>query len=94
MDPEFLDDAPVDPVDWDLHLGLSSPLIDAGDPTVLDPDGSPSNIGAYGGPGAGLFDLDLDGYYEWWIPGAYDAATSPGSDCDDGDPAVHPGNGC
>ena len=26
--------------------------IDAGDPNILDPDGSTSDIGAYGGPGA------------------------------------------
>ena len=50
IDPELLDLSLVDPLDWDLHLSASSPLIDAGDPSVLDPDGSPSDIGAYGGP--------------------------------------------
>jgi hypothetical protein len=41
------------PEDWDLHLDAAgpSPLIDAGDPALLDPDGSTSDIGAYGGPG-------------------------------------------
>ncbi len=36
----------------DLRLSAGSPLIDAGDPTLTDPDGSRSDIGAYGGPGA------------------------------------------
>jgi len=34
----------------DVHLQAFSPLIDAGDPNVLDLDGSRSDIGAYGGP--------------------------------------------
>jgi hypothetical protein len=34
----------------DLHLANSSNLINAGHPTLLDPDGSRSDIGAYGGP--------------------------------------------
>ena len=45
-----------------FHLSARSPLIDAGDPTLLDPDGSPSEIGAFGGPGADGWDLDGDGY--------------------------------
>ncbi len=36
---------------WDLHLGAASPLLDAGDPALADPDGSVSDMGAYGGPG-------------------------------------------
>ncbi len=84
------------PFYWDLHLALDSPLIDAGDPAVLDPDGSRSDIGIYGGPGAASWDLDFDGYPVWWHPGPYDPAVDPGEgwDCDDGDPAVYPGNGC
>jgi hypothetical protein len=35
----------------DFHLQAYSPCIDAGDPDVLDVDGSRSDIGAYGGPG-------------------------------------------
>ncbi|MCD6163722.1 MAG: T9SS type A sorting domain-containing protein [candidate division Zixibacteria bacterium] len=35
--------------DEDVHLQAFSPLIDAGDPTYLDTDGSRSDIGAYGG---------------------------------------------
>jgi len=91
---EFLDGAPADPYDWDLHIAATSPLVDAGDPTLLDPDGSPSDIGAYGGEYADSWDLDWDGYPEWWLPGPYSAATSPGLDCDDRDADVYPGQGC
>jgi len=38
--------------DWDLTLDSSSALIDAGDPSISDADGSTSDIGAYGGPGS------------------------------------------
>ncbi|MBU1638240.1 right-handed parallel beta-helix repeat-containing protein, partial [bacterium] len=34
-------------------LGSGSPCIDTGDPTLSDPDGSRSDMGAFGGPGAG-----------------------------------------
>jgi parallel beta-helix repeat protein len=34
----------------DFHLQMFSPLIDAGDPSILDKDGSRSDIGLYGGP--------------------------------------------
>lgn len=34
----------------DFHLQRFSPLIDAGDPAILDPDGTRSDIGLYGGP--------------------------------------------
>jgi hypothetical protein len=34
----------------DFHLQKYSPLIDAGDPNILDKDGSRSDIGLYGGP--------------------------------------------
>jgi hypothetical protein len=36
--------------DLDFHLQKYSPLIDAGDPSILDRDGSRSDIGLYGGP--------------------------------------------
>jgi hypothetical protein len=36
--------------DLDFRLQKYSPLIDAGDPTILDRDGSRSDIGLYGGP--------------------------------------------
>lgn len=41
-----------DPDNDDLRLGSESPCVDAGDPTLLDPDGSGSDIGAFGGPDA------------------------------------------
>lgn len=96
LDPDFLDTTSPDPLEWDLHLSTASALIDAGDPAILDPDGSPSDIGAYGGPSAEFWDLDWDGYYEWWQPGEYDYGVYPGEgwDCDDQDDAVYPGNGC
>jgi C1A family cysteine protease len=46
-DPFFADTAALD-----YHLGLHSCGIDAGDPAVFDPDGSRSDIGAFGGPDA------------------------------------------
>ena len=93
-DPAHLDTAGTDPDLWDLHLGATADLIDAGDPSILDPDGTVSDIGAYGGPGAELWDLDQDGYFQWWLPGAYDATTSPDGDCDDTDETAYPGSGC
>jgi predicted outer membrane repeat protein len=95
-DPQHVDTSSPSPAHWDLHLEAWSPLIDAGDPTILDPDGSPSDIGAYGGPDAEYWDLDWDGYYEWWQPGEYDFASYPVDawDCDDRDEDVYPGNGC
>jgi len=39
-----------DPAQWDFHLASDSPLVDAGNADLMDPDGSRSDIGAYGGP--------------------------------------------
>ncbi|HMU44023.1 MAG TPA: hypothetical protein PKA80_12040, partial [Ignavibacteriaceae bacterium] len=36
--------------DLDFHLQMFSPLIDAGDPNIIDVDGTRSDIGLYGGP--------------------------------------------
>ena len=44
-DPMFVNEDSMD-----LHLQMYSPLIDAGDPSILDIDGSRSDIGLYGGP--------------------------------------------
>ena len=50
-DPLYTDVSSADPTAWDLSLRSGSPAIDAGDPSVLDADGSVSDLGAYGGPG-------------------------------------------
>jgi hypothetical protein len=44
IDPMFVNDSS------DFHLQMFSPLIDKGDPTILDKDGTRSDIGIYGGP--------------------------------------------
>ncbi len=92
--PVHLDTSNPDPYLWDIHIGVTSTLIDSGDPALVDPDGSTSDIGAYGGTGAELWDLDWDAYPEWWLPGPFDPATSPNMDCDDRDESVYPGAGC
>jgi predicted outer membrane repeat protein len=93
-DPLFLDTAHPNPRWWDLHLEPSSLLVDAA--SDVDPDGSPGDIGLYGGPDAGGFDLDGDGFFEWWQPGPYDPVSYPVQDwdCDDGDAATTPDDGC
>ena len=96
LDPEFLDTLAADPLDWDLHLAVTSPLVDAGNPALADPDGTDADMGPLGGPDAGGWDLDQDGFPAWWQPGPYDFAVYPGLgwDCDDDDPDVGPGDGC
>ncbi len=62
----------------DLRLTVTSPLRDRG--LLLDPDGSPSDIGPFGGPDAppeAFIDGDQDGYAAYL-------------DCNDADPNVHP----
>jgi hypothetical protein len=53
-DPTGLDgNVSVDPVFEDNYrLSAASPLIDAGDPAFEDDDGSPADMGLYGGPAA------------------------------------------
>jgi hypothetical protein len=48
VDPMFADSAA-----GDFRLSANSPCKHAGDPSIHNPDGSRSDIGAYGGPGAG-----------------------------------------
>jgi hypothetical protein len=91
LPPEFLSyDENGYPTDW--HLSLSSPLIDMGDPTVLDPDGSRADMGPYGGPDGDKWDLDWDGYPNYFWPGTiHDAPLGfyeEDYDCDDRDPWV------
>jgi len=93
-DPMFLSMSGTYPLDWDLHLSPASLVVDAGESSISDPDGGLSDMGAYGGSWALVFDLDWDDHAGWWRPGPYDATTSPDLDCDDLDPAIHPGNGC
>ena len=51
VDPMFVNDVPPHSnPDYDLRLQKYSPGIDAGDPSILDVDGSRSDIGIYGGP--------------------------------------------
>ena len=94
-DPGFIDLSSTDPLDWDVHLDPVSVFVDAGSPSIQDPDGSASDMGAFGGPGASGWDLDDDGWSSWWQPGAYDNRTYPwlGWDCDDLDPMSFPGVG-
>ena len=49
VNPMFVKDYGDFP-DIDFHLQMYSPLIDAGDSTILDKDGTRSDIGFYGGP--------------------------------------------
>ncbi len=77
VDPKFQGYTPGDCAS-NLWLAADSPARDAGDPDLTDPDGSPSDIGAFGGPGADLEDGDGDG----WLNDL---------DCDDADPDRHPG---
>lgn len=76
MDPRW-----VGGDDCALSIALptaTSPLVDAGDPTVLDPDGTRSDIGPWGGPGSPMVDGDGDG--AWTV-----------QDCDDDEATVFPG---
>ena len=67
----------------DYHPSPGSPLIDAGDPAIVDFDGTRSDIGAFGGPGAaGLDALLTDGDGDGYLAIA---------DCDDTNAAVHLG---
>jgi len=50
-DPMFVKDTVANPeLDFDYHLQAYSPAIDKGDPSILDVDGSRSDIGLFGGP--------------------------------------------
>jgi len=48
-DPKYVSTSGT-PSNWDLRLSVRSDLVDLGDPSILDADGTTSDIGAYGGP--------------------------------------------
>jgi hypothetical protein len=55
-DPMFVKDTiPNNELNFDYHLQKYSPAIDAGDPNILDVDGSRSDIGVFGGPGGEMY---------------------------------------
>jgi MYXO-CTERM domain-containing protein len=59
---------------------IASPAVDAGDPALVDADGTRSDIGAFGGTDDApvvVVDADDDGWPE-------------AQDCDDGDASIHP----
>ena len=58
-DPEFEDLAEAG-CEQTFRVAITSPAVDAGDPEILDWDGTRSDIGAYGGPNAATY-YDLDG---------------------------------
>ncbi len=63
-----------------LWPSLGSPVVDRGDPALLDPDGTRADVGAYGGPFTDptpFADDDSDGWILMF-------------DCDDDDPNVFP----
>ncbi len=88
VNPSFVDFTAGDDYDDRLELGAQSPLRDAGDAAAPpDPDGSRPDLGAFGGPDGGTWeDVDQDG--DGWNPLL--------GDCDDANPARHPGRekGC
>lgn len=103
FEPGFLeysrDGIPLSP-----HLSSTSRLINAGDPAVCssqnsagcDADGSRPDLGIYGGPEGDTWDLDDDGFPDWFWPGPYSAPPTGTSnadfDCDDLNAALNPGS--
>jgi hypothetical protein len=49
-EPKYISSTGSNAANWDLRLSVRSDLIDMGDPSILDADGTVSDIGAYGGP--------------------------------------------
>lgn len=59
LDPMIVNDDTTQG-DLDFHLQMFSPLIDTGDPNILDKDSTKSDIGLYGGPyGESYIYIDL-----------------------------------
>ncbi len=93
VEPEFLEyDASGIPSNF--HLALGSPLVDSGGNAYsLDPDGTNADMGNYGGGNAVRWDLDHDGFLDYFWPGYLDDAPAgydPADyDRDDTNAAVH-----
>jgi|GEM_PF-5819000 len=51
----------INPDNFNFHLQANSPSKNTGDPSILNPDGSRSDMGAYGGPNACGLDSTLPG---------------------------------
>ncbi|MFM7201659.1 MAG: MopE-related protein [Myxococcota bacterium] len=84
QEPGFLSYLNGSPLD--LHLAKTSPLIGKGSGS-LDPDGTTTDIGAYGGDQAGQYNLDSDGRPDYFWPGTINQPPSGFSsssyDCND-----------
>jgi hypothetical protein len=99
--PGFQNVTSLQGMGWDVHLTHDSDLVDPDcDPdsdkaSLLDPDKSAADIGAYGGDVADQWDLDADGDMEWWQPRPYTLVDRKESrDCNDLDRAVNSAAGC
>ena len=81
VDPSLTDWTEDDDCSNDDFLpSLGSPLVNAGDPSIEDPDETRSDIGAYGGPSTDTSvvpDVDGDGF-------------NRNSDCNDDDASINP----
>ena len=83
-DPLFLSWTDNDVYDDDLQLSVGSPCVDSGAPSSdTDPDGSPTNMGAFGG-------VNADGWSSLPEPGVL--AGGAGDDDDDDDDDGTPGD--
>lgn len=58
----------------DLHLAHTSPLVNVGTDDELDADGSPPDLGLYGGAAGAQWDIDVDGLPEYFWPGTWSEA--------------------
>jgi hypothetical protein len=87
-DPRFVASSTGEWEEADYRLEAGSPAIDAGasGSGQADPDDSRPDLGAWGGPRAGAWDLDGDGVAPAW--NVYGTAGSSGADCDDEDASV------
>jgi hypothetical protein len=59
----------IEGVPTNYHLAVTSFLVNAGDPNMVDVDGSRSDLGSYGGSNGDDFDLDHDNYPDYFWPG-------------------------